>query len=72
MRILLFLAEIVIDLQDSARRRYVEVILHGETEGEFLEDLEAHRYEMMGHVSRLGRYWSYVAKRESDDGYRNF
>ena len=52
--VLLFLAETVSDLQDSARHQYVEVVLRGEIEGKFLEDPEAHRDEMMGQVSRLG------------------
>ena len=67
MRILLFLAEITIDLQDSARHQYVEVVLHGKAEGKFLEDPEAHRDEMMGQISRLGRYLRCVTKRETDD-----
>ena len=72
MRILLFLSEIMIDLQDSARHQYVEVVLHGEAEGKFLEDPEAHRDEMMGQISRLGGHLRYVAKRETDDyPYRN-
>ena len=51
-----FSPEIIIELQDSAKHRYVEVVLREETEGKFLEDPQAHRDEMMGQVSRLGEF----------------
>lgn len=53
MCISLFLADISIHLRDSSHT-YVEVILHGKTEGRFLEDGGAHRREKMGDVSKLG------------------
>ena len=59
MRIWLFLSLRFLltgDLRDSARHQYVEVVLHGKTEGKFLEDPEAHRDEMMGQISRLGGF----------------
>ena len=65
MRILLFLVDTSIHLQDSAGHVYVEVVLHGKTEGRFLEDLDAHRKEMMGQVSKLGGFYRCVAKRET-------
>ena len=43
-------------LQDSPTHIYVEVILRGETEGQFLEDPRAHRRETMKDVSRLGGF----------------
>ena len=57
MRILPFLVDNLVHLQDSAMHQYIEVVLRGETEGRFLEDLEAHHDETMGQVSRLGRSW---------------
>ena len=66
---LLFLADISIHTQDSARHVYVEIVMRGETEGKFLEDPDAHRDEMMGQVSRLGVFWRCVARRETDDSH---
>ena len=57
-----FPVDICIHLQGSARHVYVEVVLHGETEGKFLEDPEAHRDEMVGQVSKLGGFSYYAAK----------
>ena len=54
---LLFLVDVSIHPKDSARHVYVEVVLHGETEGKFLEDAKAHRDEPMGQVSKLGAFW---------------
>ena len=51
---LLFSIDIFIHSQGSTSHLYVEVVMHGETEGQFLEDPGAHRDEMMGQVSRLG------------------
>ena len=56
MRLLLFLADISIHLEASARHIYVEVVMHGKTEGNFLEDSEAHNWEILGEVSRLGAF----------------
>lgn len=56
MGILLFLVDIYIHPQDSASHVYVEVILHGRTEGKFLDDPEAHCRETMGDVSKLGGF----------------
>ena len=56
MGILLFLVDIYIHPQDSASHVYVEVILHGRTEGKFLDDPEAHYRETMGDVSKLGGF----------------
>ena len=60
------LVDISIHLQDSSRHTRVEVVLHGETEGEFLEDWGVHWMETMGNVSRLGGFRRCVAKRETD------
>ena len=49
--------DISIHLQHSTRRVYVEVVLHGETEGNFLEDPGAHRDEIMEQVSKLGGFY---------------
>ena len=57
MRILLFLIDIYVHLQDSARHIYVKVVLYGKTEGQFLEDTGAHHMETMGQVSKLSGYW---------------
>ena len=70
MRLLLFLVDISIHLQDSARRIYVEVVMHGKTEGNFLEASDAHNWETLGEVSRLGAFWRCVAKRETDDSLK--
>ena len=43
---LLFLVDTSIHLQGSTGHVYVEVVLHGETDGKFLEDPDAHRFEM--------------------------
>ena len=40
----------------STWHTFVEVVLHGQTEGKFLEDPEAHRDETIGHVSKLGGF----------------
>ena len=56
MRQLLFLVDISIHLEASARHVYVEVVMHGKTEGSFLEDSEAHNWETLGEVSRLGAF----------------
>ena len=73
MGILLFLVDIYIHLQDSVSHVYVEVILHGRTEGKFLDDPEAHCRETMGDVSKLGGFWRCVAKQETDNfPHRNF
>ena len=58
----LFLADVFIHLRDSSHT-YVEVILHGKTEGQFLEDRSAHGREKMGDVSKLGGSWQCVVKR---------
>ena len=72
MRMMLFLVNISIYFQGSAGHVYVEVVLHGETEGKFLEDPDAHTDETMGQVSKLGRFWQCVATRETDHlPYRN-
>lgn len=55
--ILLFLINIYVHLQDSARHVYVKVVLHGKTEGQFLEDMGAHHMETMGQVSKLSGFW---------------
>ena len=52
-----FLVEIPIHLQDSADHIFVEVVLHGQTEGKFLEEPGAHSWETMGQVSKLGGFW---------------
>lgn len=57
MRTLLFFVDVSTHLRDSSSHVYVEVILHGETEGQFLEDRRAHRGKTMGDVSRLGGFW---------------
>ena len=49
--------DIYIHLQDSKRHVYVEVVMRGETEGQFLEDPDAHCEEMMGQVLKLGKLW---------------
>ena len=67
MRMLPFIVDISIHFQDSARHVYVEVIMRGEMEGGFLEDPEAHRWETLADVSRLGGFWWWLAKRETDD-----
>ena len=54
--ILLFILNISIHFQDSTRHIYVEVVLRRKTEGNFLEDPEAHHDETMGQVSKLGRF----------------
>ena len=59
---LLFLLDVSIHLRDSARHIYVEVVMHGKTEGNFLDDSEAHSWEILGEVSRLGGFWQCVAK----------
>ena len=59
---LLFLANAPIYLRDGARHVYVEIVMHGNTEGKFLEDSEAHSWETLGEVSRLGGFWQCVAK----------
>ena len=41
---------------DASGHIYVEVVLHGQTEGQFLEDVEAHRKQTMGGVSKLGGF----------------
>ena len=53
-----------IHLQDSTRHTYVEIVLHGKIEGEFLEDPGAHRKETMGQVSKLGGFWRCMANNE--------
>ena len=64
---MLLLVDTYIHLQDSARHVYVEVVLHGETEGKFHEDPDAHRDETVGQVSRLGAFWRDMGEREADD-----
>ena len=49
------LFEVYIHLQDSKRHVYVEVVMRGDTEGQFLEDPDAHYDEMMGQVLKLGK-----------------
>ena len=46
-----------IHLQDSTGELYVEVVLHGNTEGQFLEDPRAHCKGTIGNVSKLGKFW---------------
>lgn len=43
--------------EDGAAEVYIEVILHGKTEGKFLEDARAACKEKMGDVSKLGELW---------------
>ena len=50
------LVDTTVHLQDSARHIYVEVVLHGKTEGKFLEDTIGHE-ETLGQVSKLGGFW---------------
>ena len=50
------LVDIPIYLYDSSHT-YVEVVLHGKTEGKFLDDSRAHCRETMGDVSKLGGFW---------------
>ena len=57
MRILLFLINIYVHLQDSARHVYIKVVLHGKTEGQFLEDMGARHMETMEQVSKLSGFW---------------
>ena len=57
VRILLFLIDIYVHLQDSTRHVYVEVVLHWKTEGQFLEDTGARHKETMGQVSKLSGFW---------------
>ena len=66
MRILLFLVDVFIHIRDRTRHIYVEVVLPRKIEGNFLEDPEAHRDEVMGQVSKLGGFWRPVATRETD------
>ena len=56
MRALLFLVDISVHFRGSSRHTYVEVVQKGETEGQFLEDLNAYRWETLEHVSRLGAF----------------
>ena len=56
VRMLVLLVDISIHLQDSTERVYVEVVMHWEAEGRFLEDREALRNETMGQVSKLGGF----------------
>ena len=56
MRVLLFLTDISIHLEDSAKHTYIEAIMHGETEGKFLEDPGALNWETFAEVSRLGGF----------------
>ena len=51
-----FLAEIPIHLRGSTDHVFVEVVLHSQTEGKFLEDQGAHSWETMGQVSKLGGF----------------
>ena len=70
---MLFLVNISIYFQYSAGHVYVEVVMKGDTEGKFLEDPDAHCDEMMGEVSKLGRFWLCAATREADNfPCRNF
>ena len=63
MRTLLFLVDISVHLQDSARHIYVEVVLHGKTEGQFLEDTGVRHEETMGQISKLGGFlWRTVGQ----------
>ena len=66
MRILLFLVEISIHLQGRTKHGYVEVVLRRQTEGNFLEDPEAHGGETMGQVSKLGGSGRCLATEETD------
>ena len=66
MRILRFFARISIHLLDSAMRRHVEVVMHGQTEGKFLDDREARHEETMGQISKLGVFYRCMIKRGTD------
>ena len=66
MRILRFLARISIHLRNSAMRRYVEVVMHGQTVGTFLDDREARHEETVGQISKLGVFCRCMAKRGTD------
>ena len=71
--LLLFLLNAPNHLQISPMHTYVEVVLHGKTEGRFLEDPRAHRGETMGQISKLGVYRRRAAKRGTDRfRYKNF
>lgn len=53
-----FLVDFSVQLQNSDRNRsYVEVILKGKEEGQFLEDSTAPHNEMLKGVLKLGRFW---------------
>ena len=39
------------------RHVYIEVVLHGDEEGQFLEDPDAPHSETMEQVSKLGKHW---------------
>ena len=56
VRMLAFLVEISIHLQDSTGPVHIEVVMDWETEGRFLEDRGALRNETMRHVSKLGGF----------------
>lgn len=72
MCISLFLVNVPIHLRGSARHIYVEVFLHEEPEGKFLEDWEPHCEETMGQISKLGGFWRFVVGRKADcSPYRN-
>ena len=66
MRILRFLVQVSIHLRNSARRRYVEVVMHGQTEGKFLDDPKVRHEETMGQISKLGVFCRCMAKRGTD------
>ena len=54
---LVFIVDIPIHLQDSATHSYVEVVMHGQTEGKFLDDPGVHHEGTMGQISKLGGFW---------------
>ena len=71
--VLPFIIDISIHLRGSTGHTYVEVVLYGRDEGQFLDDPDAHREETMGQVSKLGGFWRCVAKQETDcSPYKNF
>lgn len=59
MRILPPLGDLSTHLRDSSHI-YVEVVLHGKTEGNFLEDSQVRHRETIGDISKLGGFWRHL------------
>jgi len=58
--------------QDSEREIYFEILLHGQEEGQFLEDSSKYDNITMDQICKLGEFSRCVAEQKTDGFYQNF